>query len=252
MANKSPYRFPARSRAAMITAIQDIGHRRYYRPNAWPFCWNVKLDWSPDFTARELNPTEGANGPLDPALDDAWESYCEASEGLFWGIAEDMARNFTDSEYSTYPGDDAGAFEFGFEGRCGGWLVLRSAYGRNMADLDLDDLADTDEWSFPEIRALYRAVVCMERDFSRERVKAEYQFHCAYRRGEWEREKREREAELRASLVANCQKIRELNREIKQAAGALPETVESVARAEIKRLASDCRAALAELRGDSE
>ena len=159
-----------------------------------------------------------------------------------------MAESFIESEYSTYPGDDAGQFSFGFEGRSGGWLILKSAYGQPMAGLDLESLSEADSgWSFAAVRRLYKALICMDSDFAREKVKAEYFYNLGYRRARWESELRDKQASLRADIVANRATLRELCGALKGAAGTVAPVIESTLRERIATLAKATRAKVAEL-----
>ncbi len=202
------YSFPERSRAGMIRAIERIASPYYERRSGrFLFSWNVKLGFLVDDSAKGLAPY--AESPLDPALDDAWSAALE-SDSWRWGcIAEDMGRDVED--YCTYPGNDQGQFSFGFYGRCGGNLCLESAFGQDMTG-DIDDftamLADKEETPFSDLRRLYRAIVCMDSDFSRAKVRESYCHHLAFMRQSWEEERREERAAYSAAFAAELEASR--------------------------------------------
>jgi hypothetical protein len=204
----------------MIAAMESIGgYSGWNAPSrrAYPFAWNVKIHRFPD-TARQL--AEHVDSPLTPAWDSAWEKHCD-SGGFFERICEDMAGQVED--YSTWPGDDSGEFKFSFAGRSGGWLVLESAYGWQMSGLDLDALADQStewgidrsDWTFAEVRKLYKALMVMESDFASDKIQAEFAWHCAQARQQWEAERRDKIAELQAEATADRSTARRLLLELR-------------------------------------
>lgn len=194
--SKSPYSFPARSRAAMIAAIEAIANPRSYDHRRWPFTWNVKLPYVPDlYTAERLNPEHYEGGTFDPSLDSAWEAEMQG-ESFDYHLIEDMRRQVED--YTDYDGNDS--FKFHFNGRQGGWLVLEEAFGIKFADFDLSELSegrtyDGYPFRFETIRQLYRALTVMDHDFRPEAVRAEMIHQVAFMRLQWEEDRQaEREA----------------------------------------------------------
>lgn len=212
---KNPYRFPARSRSAMIAAMESIGgYSGWNAPSrrAYPFAWNVKIHRFPS-SARELGDNPHSSAPFNPAWDSAWDKYCEESDWLFGSICEDMASGL--DGYSTYPGDDSGEFAFTFGGRSGGWLILDSAYGMTMAGLDFAELADPEAYTFAEVRKLYRAIMTMDSDFADSKVAAEFAYQCAFRRSQWEEERREELAQTVAEVTSDQVTARRLLGELR-------------------------------------
>lgn len=206
---KCPYSFPARSREAMIKAMEDVGGYSTRHSGGYPFAWNVKIHRYPS-TAREL--AEHAEGePFNPAWDDAWEREMESDDSFFWSICENMARHYLEGDYSTWPGDDSGEFAFSIAGRSGGWLILESAYGWNMRGFDLDSLRDVQtpygieesDWTFAEVRKLYKAIMVMEADFASDKIQREYAYQVAFRRTQWEEERRETIRQLDAEAASD-------------------------------------------------
>jgi hypothetical protein len=201
--NKAPYSFPERSRAGMIRAIERIASPYYERHTGrFLFSWNVKLGYGSRYnSAAVLN--QYADSPLDSALDDAWQEELESNQYRFDWLVEVMRREVED--YSTYPGTDQGAFEFAFCGRQGGHMCLVSAFGQDMTG-DIDDfcaaLADPEETPFSDLRRLYRALVCMEQDFSPSKVLGAYCYALAFQRSQWEEERREERKAANAATAA--------------------------------------------------
>lgn len=219
---KNPYKFPARSRGAMIAALEAIGGRSGY-----PFAWNVKIrDWGDIGAAALQDLAGGAFGvPFNPAWDSAWRRHVESSDEVFWRVCEDAARYYLDGGYCTWPGDDQGDYEFELHGRSGGWLVLTKWQGISTQGLDFDDMRDNarrdwtpfGQWSFARVRTLYRAVMTMNQDFTPEKVHAEFRWHLAEVRAHWEGERREAIARAQAWQVEAAANARELLGELRAA-----------------------------------
>lgn len=204
--SKSPYSFPARSRAAMIGAIESMGHNRSYHYRSYPFCFNVKLDSGWNDGAAKMQ--EHADSILRPEWDSEWEAHAEKeSESIFYSVQEAMHWQLED--YSTYPGDDSGQWKLETHGRGGGWLCLVGGPGYELHGESLDSIIEAmgfdddgeSDWSFPDIRTLYRALVCMTHDFRREAITNETRYQVARLRAEWEAERlQEADSAMRESI----------------------------------------------------
>lgn len=245
---KSPYKFPARSRAAMADAIESIGHYRSYGfgRERYPFCWNVKLDglWRND--ASTLNRASEGEHALRPEWDSEFESYCEgdSGQGVFERVAESMWEQA--ESYSTWPGDDSGAWGFDLAGRSGGWLCLTKTPVGDVSGQSLDELLEqvrdsADGWPFNDVRTLYRGLVCMDSDFARAKIDAETQYQLAYVRAEWEESREEKIRELwngarEARELAQCLAI-----ELRGAADEIPPTIEAQSRERRRELLTGAR-----------
>lgn len=249
--SKCPYSFPARSRAAMIQAIQDIANPRYYDHHRWPFTWDVKWPYLPDANSAEVL---GAayQSEFTPAWDSDFQAEME-TEGFFGAVTESMWSQM--ESYSTYPGDDSGEWEFALMGRSGGWLVLVNGPVYRFADFDPDELADAEQYSFADIRALYRALIVMDHDFSRDKVRAEFLYQIGFQREQWEEARRAEIARLEAWEATQRAAYLALRREIRETvapcdiAGA-PAMSAALCAAVRERAAEwrDARSQLAELR----
>lgn len=243
---KCPYKFPARSRKAMVEFMESIGSY-YERPHRYPFSWNVKLPYCPRSNeARTLNPFHPDGGQFAPALDDAWQAEME-SDYFDCRIIEDMRSGL--DFYSVWPGVDQDEFKFSFAGRQGGHLILESAYGISLAGFDLESLLDVQtDWgvdespyTFAEVRRLYRAIVQMDSDFSAEHVRDAMLHAIAFQRAQWEEE----QAERLASLLGDAEAAKATAADILAAmrSSELPAVIVRESRLRVARLARDARTA---------
>ena len=183
---RCPYKFPARSRKAMLAAIESMARPYWDHGTAYAFSWDVKAPFPFPQSAADLNPYHYEGGAFNAAWDSAWEA--ELEERMGW-IIERM-RDRAD-EYSTWPGDDQGSFQFAFAGRQGGHMVLTHAFGIKLGGYTITELLeDRMPSGNPEnVKRLYRALVCMTADFSRERVRDAFAYTVAFERLQWEEER---------------------------------------------------------------
>ena len=195
MTMKCPYTFPHRSRKAMIEYLFDR------RSHHGTFAWNVKVHGA-DFEGDALR----KHVPdLNPAFDSRWDTLVQESDGLFWMCCELASRYLTEGEWTSWPGDDQGAWEFGFEGRSGGWLVLRkweeldagefytdpaeaADYRRAYHDPMYGSTHNLDCWPMDKLRRFYKGIRCADQDFTSAKAAAEVEYQAASHREtcEWE------------------------------------------------------------------
>lgn len=204
---KCPYKFPARSKRALLAAIRDMGRPYWERPHSYPFSWNVKAPYPFPMKAEELNPYHYEGGTFDASLDAAWEADWEDVDRFNWCV--ESMRDRAD-DYSTWPGDDQGSFKFEFAGRSGGHMVLVSAFGFKLEGLTLAELVEDimPDWPLWEVKRLYRALVCMTDDFSRDNVRIAYADAVAVQRYQWEEEQRDARAASVAAFAAEMESSR--------------------------------------------
>lgn len=192
--HKSPYTFPLRTRRAIEDYLSK--HGAYWPASSWNggfvLSWNVKvytLDWSGKSGEEKVN----------PFYDKQWEAYCkENTDTLFVYACEDAASYLTEGDYCTYPGDDQGSYEFFLNGRSGGHLCLSKCaivpqpYVWAGIPFSFHSREHWQEYliglDFSELRTLYKAVVCMDSDFTQKKAEAEVNHHLNRQRAEWERE----------------------------------------------------------------
>lgn len=229
-----PYKFDAKSRVAMVDYMRSNGGR-YYRPYRYAFAFDVKvghLIYSQALTAEALESHNPESRPFVAAWDSAFASYAN-EPGFFDSICEDMARDVDD--YSSYPGDDQGDFGFTFGGRSGGWLLLEKWQGRDLRNLDFDDLlADKDSWPFERVRSLYRALVCMNQDFRPQALIESYMAQVGYRREQWESERIESLGNMACDIIDARFTVKRLIGEYRKS--RLMPTIGVLARSEVARL----------------
>lgn len=193
-----PYTFPHKSRAAIIDYLMRR-NSRWYGHQKFKFCWDVKAHSAATTDGDSLRKVYG-DDDLDPALDAAWESHIEGDESFFWNCCEDAGRYLIYGEWTSYPGDDQGDWEFSFAGRSGGWLVLEKWRGQDVREIEAFDLQ---AWAFGDLKAFYRGIRCADSDFTSAKATAEVEYQAGFRRAEWEREqKAEHKAEAETLAAA--------------------------------------------------
>lgn len=193
---KCPYTYPHKSKAGMVQYLASHdSYGGWNHPNRGfsPLSWNVKLyNFKTDGKQGEFTATE--------SLDDAWEQYTQDTPELFEWVVEDMRRQYSEGEYTTYPGNDQGDWEFCFAGRSGGHMLLESWKGCGYSIDFLGDFSSEADWEqwldglcFQDLKALYRAVRCMDADFTRDKINREVEYQVSFRREQWEAEQKETE-----------------------------------------------------------
>jgi len=177
-----PYSFPLESRREIIQFLTERivyesqePHRRY------AIAWNIKAP-SPDTSGRTA-----VHSP-NPEFDERWKEYLESNEDLFWELAADALRPFTDGLFSTYPGDDQGDYSFEIAGRQGGWLLLTGIKG--LGPMLWFDQVQMREWfkrlSDQDLIKVYRAVATLDTDVNPEKeMKERYAEHRRMKEQEW-------------------------------------------------------------------
>jgi hypothetical protein len=195
---KVPYTFPHKSRQAIYEYL--AGRGAYYDQERYAFAWNVKTHTASFYS----NALRLVHPDLDPAFDAAWEALLESdNSNLFWYWCEGAGRGIAEGEWTSYPGDDQGDWDFSFAGRSGGWLILRKWRGYDMRDVYPNDFLDPELWPWADLVAFYRGIRCADSDFTPQKAAKEVMFQAARYRGEvWEVEKREM-SDARARKLAD-------------------------------------------------
>lgn len=169
-------KFSCRTREQMIVYLAN---HKMHAPDRYglAIAWDVKVH---NFD------TAGKKGEceVDARFDKRWEEYfAKHADKLFWEACETALRDFTDGEYSTYPGDDGGANKFGVAGRSGGWLYLGSWDGpqpkTGRTPMHFDRYSDYVEYllalSPEDLCRLYKVVANV--DYDVRDPKADVEFH---------------------------------------------------------------------------
>jgi len=186
------------------------GHENYWPMNSWNrgfvLSWNVKV-YRADYSGNS------GSEPVNPAYADKWAAYLEQNDNLFWHACEDAARYLLDGDYSTYPGDDSGNYKFMLNGRTDGHLCLMSCaivpqpHRWRMAPFIFECRAHWQDYlgelAFADLRKLYKAVACMDQDFTSKKVSAEISHHFNFYRSQWEAEQEEAQTEAARQLEAS-------------------------------------------------
>lgn len=182
------YTFPHKSRISIIEFL--INHQNYggwnhpYR--GWsPLAWNVKVHYVDQTGGRNSKNAQ----PIDPLLDEEWEDFMTENMDDLWSLIIEGARNYLlEKLYTTYPGKDQGDWKFCFGGCSGGWLILEKWKNDNFLKM-----AHKESWvdylnnlSFSDLTILYKAVRCMDVDFTKEKVKDEVNYQLNFQRILWE------------------------------------------------------------------
>lgn len=196
------YTYPHKSRVSITDYL--MRHQSYggwnhpYR--GWsPLAWDVKVHEIDETGGWKLKHHEF----IDPLLDDEWDDFRRENMDNLWSlIIEDSQRHYIEGEYTTYPGDDQGDWKFTFGGRSGGWLILSK-----WKNDDFLKMANQESWEdylnglfFSDLTILYKAVRCMDVDFTRENAERNVSYQLNFQRTVWEEGIRE---EARKETVQN-------------------------------------------------
>ena len=191
MKTPKQYRAPLQKRSqieAWLSDAQGFDRRAYdYKPS-WLFCRNVKLHGL-DLSFKQLikRATETAIDECK-AEDAVWLKNAEEafgdvnSDNLYSWAVEDAASAFIGRD--CVPDDDGNNMlwdgtpvdvKFQFMGRSSGWLVLTHFNG-----CELNRETDWAEWSYKDLRTLYRYLVQLAADTTREKIVAEVEYKAAF------------------------------------------------------------------------
>jgi hypothetical protein len=156
-----PYEFPLETKREIIDFLCNHQMKPVSRrARNQSLAWDIKVH---DFDTSGR--TEGYNP--DAEFDERWRKHVEKNyDALFWEVAADQLRQFTEKEYTIYPGVGAGDYEFSVGGRSGGWLLLSKVKGLGvlnwpwMGEME----ADLGSWSDDDLIQFYKLVVQIDKD----------------------------------------------------------------------------------------
>ena len=176
--HKCPYAFNAKTMHDVVDYL--LSDRKSY--GAKFFAWNVKV------CAANFDHPKGEY-TINPVLDKAWEHYFSNHPHVDEQAFDNARRQIVDDEWTSYPGDDQGDWEFSFEGRSGGWLVLRRWKGLPMNDWEylcefIGDKLASGDWA--TIVKFYCGIVTADHDFTSAKAAENVEFYLNDLRHEWE------------------------------------------------------------------
>lgn len=179
MKTPSYYRAPLTKRAAIIAWLLA---RPNSRPSYGLFTFNVKI-YNVDLSFDNLAKQDV--GVPDQSARYLAECRKRHNENELYDMAiEDMrdSINDTDSYRMLWDGEANQIAEWTFDGRSGGWLVLKSFDDKDLENLARDyDLADIlEDASYVWLRRLYRFLVQCDHDFRREALVCELVYQAAF------------------------------------------------------------------------
>lgn len=207
METEGTYTYPLAKREDIVEFLS--GHQSYWPMSYWNggFClaWNIKVyrfDASGTMYREDFD--------LQERFDAAWEQYIEDNDhGALFGLAcEDATYQYTQGEWTRYPGVEQGEYEFAINGRSGGWMILKDWAGPTpggalfpMIWRDHDDyvvwLEDLDT---KNLEKFYRVIVQLDHDLSREGCRRGIEYQFALLRADWEEEQEAGEERMAREL----------------------------------------------------
>ena len=193
---------PARRGGSDYRYYENLGTNAWTQLGSgpWLFCWNVKarkVDFSFNNLLKRYQETQGELPGESAWVEKARHVYAGINQDNFWEWGVEGARRpFVDDERSAQgrPGDDGYNMlwdgtpvdaRFMFAGRSGGWLVLTRFNRQTLSKSDLVTYVIGDEartikglhedtayyfndWSYKDLRKLYKYVVMLDADLQRD------------------------------------------------------------------------------------
>lgn len=146
--------YPARTRGAIREALLSHSFHRSEPYDDFRLSWNIKVYGKVDTSGHH------PDFQNDPAFDERWQQHMAEGDEVFWRACEQALSVFVEGEFTTFPGDDQGDYQFGVQGCNGGHLVLTGFKYYDEKDLKWASKADfeefLDELDDAELLALYR------------------------------------------------------------------------------------------------
>jgi hypothetical protein len=182
-----PYKFPHATREDMIVVLaRHHGHvPMNYNNGGFVVAWDIKVRGNVDVTG-----TNDGKEKVDPAYDKAWEIFADKnSDTLFNEACEDGLRQWTEGDYTTWPGEDQGAYKFSTNGHSGGHLILTEwdgprppSGGWASCKMAFDSRNDYIEWlkelDEPDLARFYKLVTCCDHDTRDPHQEVSFQIAC--------------------------------------------------------------------------
>jgi hypothetical protein len=166
-----PYQFPLSTKREIV---EFLSNHEGHAPDRYGFClsWDIKV-YNLDNDLKSVRD----EFRLDKAFDARWKQMVEKDDTYFDEACASGISQWTEGSYTTYPGDDAGRYEFGIAGRSGGHLVLTKLDNTKM---EFRSRVDFIEWleqsaTDKELVDLYKLVVSCDHDLKNPSAEVEYQ-----------------------------------------------------------------------------
>jgi hypothetical protein len=167
---KCPYKFPLKTRDDMIVFLTN---HKMYSPSGYGGDWCMA--WDINTLHDRLDLTGKGAEKTDDRFDGKWKEYLESDPELFGEVCSRALAQFTEGDYSTYPGDDQGQYKFFTAGRSGGHLCLESwgapMPGSGHYPMSFRDPGHHLEWmqeiDSADLAKLYCLAVTVDHDTSR-------------------------------------------------------------------------------------
>jgi len=175
------YRTPLRSRAAIISFLEN--HLSYRRFNSRGSClaWNVKaypVDLGFDHLVERMKESGEWSAAMNstPHLQRCKELFLKNEQHLFeWG-QEDAFRLVVDSDSYNHLWDGTPVdVKYESAGRSSGYLIMTSFEGH-----DLTSDPAFHEWDYNELRKLYSLVVMLDHDWTNKKAVEAIEFGAAW------------------------------------------------------------------------
>lgn len=191
---KCPYTFPDRTRKAMLAYLAE--HKGYCPMNTWNggfvLAWNIKVH-NADYSGKSSNGDFKTNDRFDAQ----WDSCVQDSPSLFNDACESATRQYTDKEWTNWPGIEQGEWDFGINGRSGGYMILMDApawipkpQGWACCKMTWDSRGDYQDWlnrlDTPTLKQFYRAIRILDCDLRSAACDQEVSYQFAFFREQWE------------------------------------------------------------------
>lgn len=203
---KCPFRYPARSREAMVDYIENVGGYSAFNSTTYPLVWSVKA--YPDLGFDDLwkrwisdhhgyAPDEVVNDPVARELyrkmasdiyDEHLDQHGEPTQFWYWGqesAANDLLGD--DCTYSTlWDGTNVGA-KWTFCGRSGGYAALKEFDNYSIEGVSNSSLVEglrltgeDEQWCFADVRKLYKFCVEMDHFLTSDKAESQVQWYACW------------------------------------------------------------------------
>lgn len=169
--DECPYQFPLSTRREIVAFLSSHSGHEANRHD-FALSWDIKVR-----AVNSISEKYREEFKHDPAFDARWKDLTERDGDLFWEACADGLRQWTEGDYTIWPGENDGKYEFHTAGRSGGHLVLTKMFGERMIFGGRHEFVEWLENEAPDITLveLYKLVVCCDHDLENPTAEVEYQ-----------------------------------------------------------------------------